>query len=136
MEDVSAHNSETPLCIANSFRRTLTCVYFRYHLSDLVHGDLSPYNILVHNSQLVVIDVGQAVVTEHPRARFFLERDCAEVTRFFKRASKAGKCQGIPILTPAQVCWVGWLVVIDIRDVDLHGPALLWPYVLTAHVCS
>ena len=70
-----------------------------------MHGDLSPYNILYSNGTLYIIDVGQAVVTGHPRARFFLERDCTEITRYFARATTrgGGKCAGLPLLTPAQV---------------------------------
>ncbi len=53
--------------------------------AELVHGDLSEYNILMNRGKPVVIDVAQAVTLQHPMARQFLERDAANVARFFAR---------------------------------------------------
>ncbi|MFD0328407.1 serine protein kinase RIO [Streptacidiphilus monticola] len=48
------------------------------------HGDLSPYNLLVHEGRLVVIDVPQIVdVVANPRGRAFLERDVRNVGSWF-----------------------------------------------------
>jgi RIO kinase 1 len=48
------------------------------------HGDLSPYNLLVHAGTLVMIDLPQVVdVIAHPNGRGFLERDAANVARWF-----------------------------------------------------
>ncbi|MDZ7687370.1 MAG: serine protein kinase RIO [Halobacteriales archaeon] len=55
----------------------------RLHDAGLVHGDLSEYNVLVHDGELVVIDMGQTVRVEHPRADDLLENDCENVARFF-----------------------------------------------------
>ena len=57
----------------------------RLYDAGLVHGDLSEYNIIVHNSQLYVIDLGQAVTFHHPNSNDFLERDCRNVANFFHR---------------------------------------------------
>ena len=53
--------------------------------SELVHADLSEYNLLWWAGQVVVIDVGQAVTLDHPRAAEWFKRDVANVARFFKR---------------------------------------------------
>ncbi|HVL87253.1 MAG TPA: serine protein kinase RIO [Candidatus Thermoplasmatota archaeon] len=53
--------------------------------ADLVHGDLSEFNVVVHGGKPFWIDVGQAVVTRHPMSREFLLRDVRNVTRFFAR---------------------------------------------------
>jgi RIO kinase 1 len=55
--------------------------------ADLVHGDLSEYNVLrrpgaAPEDQLVVIDWAQAVVTDHPMAAELLERDAGNIARF------------------------------------------------------
>ena len=57
----------------------------RLYDAGLVHGDLSEYNIIVHDSQLYVIDLGQAVTFHHPNSEEFLERDCRNVANFFHR---------------------------------------------------
>jgi len=50
----------------------------------LVHGDLSAYNILLHDGRLVLIDLPQVIdVVAHPRGAEFLERDAANVARWF-----------------------------------------------------
>src|SRR4051812_41680756 len=48
------------------------------------HGDLSAYNLLVHDGRLVMIDVPQIVdIFENPQGATFLERDCTNVCRWF-----------------------------------------------------
>ena len=53
--------------------------------AKLVHGDLSPYNTLYHDGQVVVIDVAQSVRSDHPEARHLLERDLQNFSRFLGR---------------------------------------------------
>ncbi len=57
----------------------------RLYDAGIVHGDLSEYNIVVQESQLYVIDVGQAVTVHHPNSEDFLDRDCTNVANFFAR---------------------------------------------------
>ena len=52
---------------------------------DLVHADLSEYNILWHDDRPWVIDAGQAVVTRHPSAKEFLVRDVTRLTEWARR---------------------------------------------------
>jgi RIO kinase 1 len=50
----------------------------------LAHGDLSAYNLLVHRGRLIMIDLPQVVdVIANPRGAEFLERDAANVARWF-----------------------------------------------------
>lgn len=53
--------------------------------AHLVHGDLSPYNTLYSEGRPVLIDVAQAMPTDHPQATKLLERDLANYTKFFGR---------------------------------------------------
>ncbi len=57
----------------------------RLYSAGLIHGDLSEYNVVFHEGELVVIDLGQAVTVHHPNSREFLERDCTNVANFFAR---------------------------------------------------
>jgi RIO kinase 1 len=56
-----------------------------YRKAELVHGDLSEYNVMMWKGKPVIFDVAQAVPTSHPMAEFFLRRDLANVNRFFSR---------------------------------------------------
>lgn len=64
--------------------------------AQLVHGDMSAFNVLVDDNGITLIDVGQAVVTKHPMAREFLRRDVDNVTRFFRKL-------GVETRRPAEV---------------------------------
>jgi RIO kinase 1 len=63
----------------------LTYLERLYRKADLVHGDLSEYNIMMWKGKPVIFDVAQAVPTSHPMAEFFLRRDLTNVNRFFSR---------------------------------------------------
>lgn len=52
---------------------------------EIVHGDLSEYNVLVSGSEWVLIDVGQAVLKAHSLANELLERDLKNLARYFRR---------------------------------------------------
>ncbi|MGH3280696.1 MAG: serine protein kinase RIO [Trebonia sp.] len=55
--------------------------------AGFAHGDLSPYNLLVHHGRLAMIDLPQAVdVISHPSGRSFLDRDARNVATWFARA--------------------------------------------------
>ena len=51
---------------------------------DLVHGDLSPYNILYWEGEIVIIDFPQVVnVKTNPKAHFILRRDLQRTCDYF-----------------------------------------------------
>jgi RIO kinase 1 len=78
LAEVSIENPETAFEVVREYMRRLYEV-------GLVHGDLSEYNLVFHEGQIVVIDLGQAVTVHHGNARDFLERDCHNVAKFFTR---------------------------------------------------
>jgi len=48
------------------------------------HGDLSPYNVLLHHDRLVIIDWPQIVdIIGNPRGPEFLQRDCHNMCAWF-----------------------------------------------------
>jgi RIO kinase 1 len=57
----------------------------RIYQAGFVHGDLSEYNIIVTDEGLRILDCAQAVLLAHPRAEEFLQRDVANICRYFKR---------------------------------------------------
>lgn len=63
-----------------------------YNQADLVHADLSEYNIMLEGhggppakQRARIIDIGQAVLKNHPMAQEFLERDLRNITTYFRR---------------------------------------------------
>lgn len=77
LAEVSVNNPMTAYDVVAEYMR-------RLYVAGLVHGDLSEYNIVVDDGELVVIDLGQAVTVLHPNADEFLERDCRNIANFFK----------------------------------------------------
>ncbi|MGN6742433.1 MAG: serine protein kinase RIO [Amnibacterium sp.] len=54
--------------------------------AGFAHGDLSPYNLLVHRDRVVVIDLPQLVdVAANPNGPAMLQRDCHNVCEWFVR---------------------------------------------------
>lgn len=65
---------------------------FMITLAELgwAHGDLSPYNVLVHQGRLVVIDWPQVVdIIGNPQGFDFLERDARTMCTWFTRRGYA-----------------------------------------------
>ena len=57
----------------------------------LAHGDMSAYNLLVHRGRLILIDLPQVVdVIANPQGPGFLDRDAANVARWFTSRGLAG----------------------------------------------
>jgi RIO kinase 1 len=66
-----------------------------YNRAQLVHADLSEFNILYNLGEPVIIDMGQCVTLDHPMARKFLERDIANVAHYFKKKYNLGSAEEI-----------------------------------------
>ena len=73
---------EEPEAVA---RKILGYVKLAYRKVELVHSDLSEFNVLMLGDDPVIIDVGQAVVLGHPQAEEWLERDVKNMVRFFRK---------------------------------------------------
>ncbi|XP_052860599.1 serine/threonine-protein kinase RIO1 [Anopheles cruzii] len=67
------------------YRDAVEMMWTMYNRCRLVHADLSEFNLLYHEGQIVIIDVSQSVEHEHPHALEFLRKDCANVTDFFRK---------------------------------------------------
>jgi RIO kinase 1 len=78
LSEVNVENPETAYEVVREYMR-------RLYSAGLIHGDLSEYNLIIHEGELVVIDLGQAVTIHHPNADEFLQRDCTNVANFFTR---------------------------------------------------
>jgi RIO kinase 1 len=79
LKEVPPENPEETYSILLEYVKRL------YWKADLVHGDLSEYNVMVWQRRPVVFDMGQSVPTSHPMAGYLLRRDLNNLNRFFSR---------------------------------------------------
>jgi RIO kinase 1 len=70
---------------SGTYQKLLVYLKRLYRKADLVHGDLSEYNIMMWKGKLVLFDMSQSVPTSHPLAKSLLERDLTNLNRFFSR---------------------------------------------------
>jgi len=69
-----------------TYNEILVNIKTAYQKVNMIHGDLSPYNIIVQpNQQVLIIDWPQHVSVNFPNAKELLERDLQNVLTFFKR---------------------------------------------------
>ncbi|HTZ91000.1 MAG TPA: RIO1 family regulatory kinase/ATPase [Streptosporangiaceae bacterium] len=82
--------------LAGLWRQLVDCMCAAARLG-FAHGDLSAYNLLVHHDQLIMIDVPQVVdVIANPRGAEFLDRDAANVGKWFAARGLAAVGAGMP----------------------------------------
>lgn len=56
-----------------------------YQKAELVHGDISEYNIMMWRGRPILFDMAQAVLISHPMATIFLKRDLQNLNRYFAK---------------------------------------------------
>jgi RIO kinase 1 len=79
MKNVKLENPE------EVFKILIYSISEMYKKAELVHGDISAYNILIHKNKPYIIDLGQGVLIEHPNALDFLKRDIHNIVSYFKK---------------------------------------------------
>jgi RIO kinase 1 len=70
-------------CPEETYAQILKTIDILYKKAELVHADLSEFNIL-YSDKPYLIDMGQSVTRDHPRALPFLMRDIKNINRYFK----------------------------------------------------
>ncbi len=67
----------------------LVNVRLAYQKAGIIHGDLSPYNVILQpNMHILIIDWPQYVTRKHPNAEPLLRRDIWNVLKFFQNKYK------------------------------------------------
>ncbi|OCT76710.1 hypothetical protein XELAEV_18031911mg [Xenopus laevis] len=69
-----------------AYYQVLSMMKQLYDQCNLVHADLSEYNMMWHDGKVWLIDVSQSVEPTHPHGLEFLYRDCRNVSQFFQKA--------------------------------------------------
>jgi RIO kinase 1 len=57
----------------------------KLYKAELVHADLSEFNVFLHKGKILLFDFGSAVDIAHPHADQFLTRDISNINRFFSK---------------------------------------------------
>ncbi len=78
LKDAAIENAEYVFCKLAEYLRLM-------YEKGIVHADFSEYNVLIHEGEPVIIDVGQTVGSDNPMAMDFLRRDVKNITRFFRK---------------------------------------------------
>jgi len=79
LKDVKLENPQ------DVFDELIDFVSKMYKKADMVHADLSAFNVLIHRNKPYLIDLGQGVLLEHPNALEFLRRDIFNLVTYFKK---------------------------------------------------
>lgn len=79
LRDVKLKNPE------EVFEKIIKFMDLMYKKANLVHGDLSAFNILMYEEEPYIIDLGQAVLLDHLNAKDFLRRDVHNIVNYFKK---------------------------------------------------
>lgn len=67
------------------FKEVIDFISKMYTKAELVHADMSAFNILMYRNKPYVIDLGQGVLREHPNSDDFLKRDIHNIVSYFKK---------------------------------------------------
>ncbi|MEM2902208.1 MAG: serine protein kinase RIO [Candidatus Bathyarchaeia archaeon] len=65
------------------YREILNQVKKLYVSAELVHADLSEYNIMMQRGKPFLIDLSQALHREHPSSTMYLTRDLENINKYF-----------------------------------------------------
>ncbi|KAI5105664.1 serine/threonine-protein kinase RIO3 [Silurus meridionalis] len=76
----------SPEDMTNAYYQVVQMMHQLFRECNLVHADLSEYNMLWHDRKVWLIDVSQSVEPTHPHGLEFLFRDCRNVSTFFQKA--------------------------------------------------
>lgn len=67
------------------YKDTISIISQLYKKAGLVHADFSEYNIFKTDNGLILFDLGSAIDIRHRNAKEFLQRDIANISRFFAK---------------------------------------------------
>jgi RIO kinase 1 len=67
------------------YDRLLHEIRLLYENASLVHGDLSEYNIMLWEGAPVIFDVSQAILKNHPLSDYLIQRDIANINKYFRK---------------------------------------------------
>ena len=82
LKDAAFENDEE---VEKCYKNIIKEIKILWKKAEIVHGDLSGFNILYHKKKPVFIDFSQATSVKDSRAKFYLERDLKNLVQFFNK---------------------------------------------------
>ena len=70
--------------VSEVYLKILNMMRILFVKARLVHGDLSEFNLLYFENEIIMIDVSQSIEDNHPMAIEFLKRDIYNMNYYFK----------------------------------------------------
>ena len=67
------------------YKELLEYVKRLYRKANLVHGDISEYNVMIWRGKPILFDMAQALPLSHSMATMLLRRDLENIHRYFKK---------------------------------------------------
>ena len=67
------------------YNQVIEQISLLYRKANLVHADLSEYNLFRSEEGIMLFDFGSAVDIKHPNSKQFLVRDVLNINRFFEK---------------------------------------------------
>jgi RIO kinase 1 len=85
------------------FDEIIVMMHQLFHKANLVHGDLSSFNILIQNEEPVFIDFSQATAKDSAHAPELLKRDVEVLCKYFTRRGEKRDVETVyqQIITPS-----------------------------------
>lgn len=123
LKDVKLGSEE----MKEAYQQVLQLMQRLYQDCNLVHADLSEYNMLWFQEKVWLIDVSQSVEPTHPHGLEFLFRDCRNVSTFFQKrgVSEAlsvydlfNTVTGLNLPVGAEDEFIGEIVALEKRNED------------------
>jgi len=87
--------NQKPVDVEGFFDKVLIETKKFIHDANLIHGDLSTFNILNKDENPIIIDVSQSVVRDHPIANELLVRDIKNIFNEFKKMGVSSSIEEI-----------------------------------------
>ncbi|MFQ5998507.1 MAG: RIO1 family regulatory kinase/ATPase, partial [Candidatus Bathyarchaeia archaeon] len=68
-----------------TYKKIVESVKVLFQKAELVHGDLSEFNIMIFHDEPYIFDMSQAVLVSHPLSHELLRRDLTNLTAYFQK---------------------------------------------------
>jgi len=95
-EDNAAQQLVNTEVTLKDYKQVIEQLSLLYKKANLVHADLSEYNIFRVDGGIMLFDFGSAVDIKQPNSKRFLVRDILNVNRFFEK-------RGIKVIDAARL---------------------------------